>query len=1078
MAAVDQIEASTKTREGASHLTQATEGINRIAPGMSNITENEKMAVEVVNMIDDAINFHQSDCIVRARSKLCDVVRLMKKVDAKDFRTPTKYFWEVVNRGKEVFFEGGVSCAVKHGTIILDLSSSGTQIYENLLTILGAFALETSEFRIAKETFSTLIDSLFDRLETATSRLRDLGAAYNNRGCISLITGDFNQAGNDFENSKRHFYCEKHGKLPGLSVNPMIIAVRSNISRLNLMSRNFAKGLEEQEKLVQECKAKIHELPLQTIFMVMHNQAVLHTTLGNLPKAEKELRWMIWYCRTMKREECDFLLNFVSLQLCEVLLLRGKAREAHVAFPFEALSVHDLIPTLGGLHFNVRMEAFEKMIDVLVKSGEMKDACELLHSGLRIVIDAFGPEHFNVASLLHKQGSILKLMGDVSSAMGKFERSAEILRKIFGDKHPLLIKCYMSLGDVAFQLGPTDKSHLYFQRAMENVEIIYQVSFPDQLSTNYIKITRRSSHISCGIVQGSSRSKIQEHRIEGLVAEYGLALAVLLSRLNVKHASRRFRIRGKQPLQTNSGIVQNSESVLIVSKKCACDLLQSGQALLRQGMTKEAVAFFQRASKYCLSQGHSNASLVRLYTVFSHTSLMDQTKRDKGHVLKKYLEELTDVVTNSRIEDGFMRSSEDTEMLTFDSHLNLKLVLILLILLSIQLKMHDTTFAAYDLYVSLSPNDDKAIFFLNNGLQVYASRTSITCNGKTAVQDFLFSSSIGLIKSDSECHLTGKPLFRSLAYKNNVPTNSLLASYSASAFVDIGDVKRLEQKILSSFQEHFEINFLDTGRKATQVAVDLTPSSCFEQNILVTGSRIELLPLCFSGKDDTEEIHSEGSNISFIFPVLCEKTTCMTFADKLTSCFMFSRIGICLLQQGNSGTISVMRVQNQCLVLTVTDPLKAKITLWYEGRSIKQKVQLIDIAAENHQHSYIESEENPSYCRRAFDKFSPSAILQRAKTRELACETTEVQHQCSQSVEIPIVSDVSSEPNGIPLDDRQMEKPSSSIFSEETASNGIPSFLLKAEYTHTLSFFHDRFTRNSLCCSTHVVLIQSALKQC
>jgi len=693
-----------------------------------------------------------------------------------------------------------------------------------------------------------------------------------------------------------------------------------------------------------------------------------------------------------------------------------------------------MMPTFGGLHFNVRIKAFEKMVDVFVKSGRIRFACDLLQKGLKIVSDAFGFDHFNVASLLYRKGSILKLMGDFSGALENLEWSVEILRDIFGAKHPLLLKCYMSLGEVAFQLGRKDESYLYFQRAMENVEVIYQVSFPDQLSMKYIKITRNANDIPFGFYQ---ERKFREQMVEGLVAEYGQALAVLLSRIDVKdrRASRRTTAKGKQPLQKKKGNVQCPQSVLIISQKCVRDLLQSGQAMVHLGMTKEAAAFFQRASRYCQAyhQGHCSVSLVRLYTMFSHTSLMkmNQSKGERNYILNRYLQEITDVATNSRVENGLESSSKDTETLTFDIQLNLKLVLILLILISIQLKMHDTTFAAHDLYASLSPDNDKEILSFSDPVQVYASRIAISCNGKTAVQDFLFTSAIGFIKNDSEGHLAVKPLFRSLAYKSNVPTNRLLATCSASAFLDIGDVKRLEEKTLRSYQEYLETNYLDSERKATQVVVDITPSFCFEHNALLTGSRIELLPLCLSGEDDTIQMQNETRNISVISPVLWEKNTCMTFADEPTSYFMFSRMGIWLFQQCNSGKISTLRVQNQCLVLTVTDPVKARIALWYEGTSIKHEVQLINIAEENYlsnrsapQHSCAASEENPSYCNSSFDKFSPSAILQWAKTRELSCETTEVEHQCSQSV-------------GTPLNGLQMEKPSSSVVNEETVSGGF-----------------------------------------
>lgn len=651
---------------------------------------------------------------------------------------------------------------------------------------------------------------------------------------------------------------------------------------------------------------------------------------------------------------------------------------------------------------------------------------------MKIVIEAFGSDHFYVASLLAKYGSTLKMMGDVSGSIEKFRRSAEILSVIFGEKHPLLIKCYISLGNAAFQLKRTDESHVYFQRAMENVEVVYQVSFPDQLYPKYVKITTNSKYIPCGILTESKRCLTQEHKIEGLVAEYGQGLAVLSSRLNMRHAFQITTKKEKQRPRGKTAKVPKAETVFMISHKSVRDLLRTGQTLLLLGMTNEATSFFQLASKYCqatdVPQGVPGASLVHFYTELSQTSLTDENKWKIEHVLKSLLEE---VAADSGIESGDERSLEGTEGLTCDCPLNLKLVLKLLILLSIQLKIYDVTFAANDLYASLSHDDENMLLLFEDRLQVYASRTSITCNGKTAVQDFIASSAIGLIKDDSMHHLDTRPLFRSLAYKNNVPTTSFLATYSTSAFLDVDDVKRLEQKALRSFQEFFEINSIENGGGKIQIAVDLAPPSFSEQNIMLTDDRIELLPLCLSEEVDKDEVHDKARNIAVISPGMCEKITCTTFADERTSCFMFSKICLLLLQHSNPGRVSTLRLQEQCLVLTIIDTVKARITLWLEHKSIKQKVQLVR-SAEGHclsQHNCADLVENQSYCSRVLDKFSPKVILNWAKTRGVTCDASSVVQHCSYSLET-----VASEPREILLDGPQTGIENSQIIIDETVS--------------------------------------------
>ena len=1010
---------------------------------------NHEFSEIIVRNLDEAINFYQSDCIVPARAKLQDVFKLVQKVGTKTFGIPTRYGWQVSNRGKELFFEENVNCSLKHGTIILDSSNAGAQFYASLLDILGAFSTQVSEFKIAKETFSILI-ALHAGTSKATSRLRDLAAAYNNRGCLSLIMGEFDQAGSDLNTSLTHLKCEKRKQPSTVRTEAMFIGINSNISRLDLMSRNFTKGLEGQEQLVEICKTKVYELPLQTTFMVMHNQAVLHVTLDNMAKAEEELKWLIMYCKGTRREKCDVLLNFVSLQLCEVLLLRGKPDEAEQVYALESLTserVQEMMPTF--INSNVRIEEFEKKIDVLVQRRKLKFARERVQKGIELVKKSFGADHFNVASLLYKEGSILKLMGDIRGSLEKFKCSAKILRDIFDKKHPLLIKCYMSLGAIAFRLGRTDESHLYFQRAMENVEIIHQVSFPNQLSMKFIKMTKNPKHAQFGGLQGRNT---QEQMIEGLVAEHGEALAVLLLRLHLKKKQpfRGTRNKGKQPLVGKMLNVRCTESVLIVSQKVVRDLLLSGQTLLRHGMKKEAVAFFQQASKHCqayhTAQSHCCASLIRLYNVISQKSLKSKDKLEKNRALNSYLEELKEDIANNGIEDGSERKSEDTEKLALDSQLTLKLVLIFLILFSMQLQMHDTTYAAYDLYTNLSPNDNRFFLTVNDELQVYASRASVVCNGKTAVQDVLVCPAIGVEKTDPECYLSGKPLFRNLSYKNNMPTYSFLAISSSPVFLDVDDVKQLEEKLLRSFQEYLQIKCLDNPCDvATQIVVDLTATSFCEQNIF---SRIELLPLCLSEEVGAEEVHEKGRNISVIYAGLCEKITCMTFADEPASCFMFGRIALWLLQGGKWGTMSTLKVQHQCLVLTVVDPVKARITLWYEDMSIKQKVQVISSAKGIHPSGWIGTRRpscedlmgNSRHCCKEIEQFFVPAIMHWANTHDVRCEVNVVRRQCSYSVKPQIVLDESCEPDSFHLNGLQPKNTFSQISREENVSNYL--FLL------------------------------------
>ena len=827
---------------------------------MCQTEETRKGNEIVVALLDEAINLQQSDHIAASRKKLQCVFQTVRDFGRRFFSEPTKDGLRVLRRGKDLFLEDSVNCSVKHGTLLLDSNYFGTQFYCSLLNVIGAFAVVISEFKMAEEIFSLLID--FHQQSAVTCRKRDLGAAYNNAGCMSLILGNLEKAEDDFKKSLEHLESakERH-QLHGPLLETMSIAIHSNIGRLNLISRNYSKALEKQAQLVETCKSKdVNELPLQVVFTLLNNLTVLYVTLGKFSKAEQELKWMVSYCYKMNREDCDYLLNFVALYLSEVLLLHGKPKEADKAFTLDVDDI-DLVEMFGGLHINVRIETVEKLVDVIVLKGKIRLACELLERGVKILESTFGPNHFNVASLLYKQGTVLALAGEISSAEKKFKCSVKILEETFGIKHPLLLKCYMSLGELALRSKRAGESYFYFQRTMENIEAIYQVSFVNQLSRTYLEITSSNTF---------HRSKIQEDtcKIEGLVAEHGVVLAVLLSRPVVHDDFPPLR-----RTKTNRD-VQCPDSKEIVSFKYTSDFLQTGQVFLRQGMKKEAAAFFQKARTYSMAldatRGSAYACIARLFNVLTEKRLGDRETLEDKHEMLSCLKELKEVSAKISDESSSKRPTEATTTTTvatatatFDDQLNVKLVLIFLILLSIEMKMIDTTFAAYDLYSRISQNEDGFLHVVNGEVQVYASKTSITCNGKTALQDVLVSSKFGLNEIDSQRPRPDDDLYRNLAFKKNAQSDSFLVAYTSSVFLDIEELRALDSKVSLSVQECFQQKCFKTGVEdsATQVVVDLTTttSTCGHHNALLTGSRLELLSLCLL-QGAISEIPQGGKN--------------------------------------------------------------------------------------------------------------------------------------------------------------------------------------------------------------------------
>ena len=897
---------------------------------LTRIRVPSQFSENVVRILNDAIVYHQGDNIVGARRSLRNLFQLLVINKAQCFDFPSKYGLEVLHLGRQLFLEKGVSCSIKHGTLLLDSSTSGAQFYSGLLNVMGAFALLISEFEIANGTFERLID--LHHQSNTTSRSRDLAAAYNNKGCVHLIMGDLLDAHKAFETSLRSL-----GNSNGSSNITQVFAVKSNMSRLNLVFRKYRQALEQQEKLVESCKAtemKDIPYPFEAVFTVMNNQAVLHTILGNFKQAEQALRWLISYCKEMDREDSVYLVIFIRLHLSEVLLLHGKSKEADEVFSIEDLnSLDDIVNRFGNLYMNVRIEALEKLLELYVRRGKVKAALGLLQTTVKILKTVFGPDHFNIASLLYKQGTILSLVGEFSTATEKLKSSVEILRKIFGFKNFLLLKCYMSLGDVTSRMNQVEESYLYFQRATENIEAIYQVSFVDELSLKYKEITRGFK-----IFQTQS---VFDDRIEGLVAEYGHGMAFLLNH-NSNGQLRKCRA-DRKPVTVKKMDGQFSESMSIVSFKYSSDFIKSGQKLLRLGMIKEAAVFFQYAELHCgvhVNQGYPNLGVARLHSIFLKEKYRCHETLKHDHRLRKFLEDLSSVIEARGAQSIVERIDGVVTTMEFDYPRNLRPVLILLLLFSIELKMIETTFVAYDLYSKLFQNESSVPFLLLDGIQVYASKAIITCNGETAVQDILISSQIGLKESDAENASTDTSLFHSLASKENATENAFLVTGRTPFLLDIEDLNTVKEKISLAVQECFQMKCLETEARgvATKVIVDLTPTAKCGL-VLSMGSRIDLLPLCLSEHPNSSVPHKE--TIFEIDTSMHQRITGVTFKDEQTSCFMFKKVALRLLQQRDAGKISSMTLPHHSLSLTVLHPGKVRLNLSQSGKEIIQKIQFV-----------------------------------------------------------------------------------------------------------------------------------------
>ncbi|XP_022782661.1 uncharacterized protein LOC111323546 isoform X1 [Stylophora pistillata] len=519
--------------------------------------------------------------------------------------------------------------------------------------------------------------------------------------------------------------------------------------------------------------------------------------------------------------------------------------------------------------------------------------------------------------------------------------------------------------------------------AMVNIEAIYQVSFVDQLYTTYLEITSNT--------ETSRRDAIQGDKIEGLVAEHGQVFAMLLSKFALPKVDRvppRSKVKGKQPHTRKIRRFQSSEFSLMIGEKHSRDFLLTGQTLLRQGKRKEAVAFFQQAVKYSaayqLTQGYPNGWMARLYNTILKIRL-ERHGFGSYNDLSNYLEELVEVTERRSAND----ISEDAPVVTTDCDLTLKLVLTFLIMLSVELDAIEITFAAYDLYSKLFQDNESKFFFLNDQVQVYASRILMTCNGKTASQDILLVSAVSLNDNEADRSKTDKQLFRSVASRRNVPTNGFLITLMSSTFRDIGELQELEREISLSLHECFRLKCFGSGADSTtRVIVDLT-SKANTTNPMMRCNRISLLSLCLSDELLTET-HHEG-NLCQISSTACQKITRSTFQDEQTTKFMYSQTVLGVLENYRSKICS-LSVQGQCLRLTIREPVKACLVLQNHGRCIQQVFQLVKTTSREESsvrgppgHMYREEEDIAN----EIDEFSMADMHMNllAKQYQVPCQT-------------------------------------------------------------------------------------------
>jgi len=123
-------------------------------------------------------------------------------------------------------------------------------------------------------------------------------------------------------------------------------------------------------------------------------------------------------------------------------------------------------------------ESLNNLAVALTRQGEYKKAADLHRKALNIQILHFGEEHPKVAETLSLFGSWIPVT-NIHEAARMRERSLEIRRSVYGDKHLIVASSYMETGRIKRNLVMPDEAIHDFQKALDIRKLKLGPEHPD-----------------------------------------------------------------------------------------------------------------------------------------------------------------------------------------------------------------------------------------------------------------------------------------------------------------------------------------------------------------------------------------------------------------------------------------------------------------------------------------------------------------------------------------------------------------------------------------------------------------------
>ena len=791
------------------------------------------------------------------------------------------------------------------------------------------------------------------------------GAAYNNLGCVYICKGFFQKAKENLESALSKFKLLKNST-NDREVEVNIVTVLNNLRLVHQAQRDHIADQQVRSELFPMLRQV--SLPPRVTAAVEFNEACTSLENRNPRKALKEFEMLKLFCES-ELNQTEELSICISLKICLVDLLVGNSSKASAIIDTKTLTLAELIERLdvkANFPPDFLIRTAETIVDICVHQGNQDLACKFLVYLLKLCRDRCGESHPTVATILLKQGLVLSNMGKVDQSRQCLTEALEIFTRTFGAVHPNVLKCNVSLARLESREGFQEKSLLYCQRVLENVEEICQVSLVSQLKETFMsKFDRKEISIPEAISE-------EDLKLESLISEFGVEIASVLFQY--------------QPCDLGDATVSSAESRNFASfptspgyldemcAKLSFNFLKAGLGLFNLGMVAQSAVFLLLSCTYTnLFHNYSNCSdaiLVKAIFVLCHLKGMKTQSVPKEQLLRNEFKVLKNCIESR----GKQQDGPERKGLFFQENVNLKVSLALFLRSFVEMELFDMIDAIHGLFFNLQDNHSQGItqVVLVEELKFAFFSSTLDCLGRFVAYDMIFSTPLGTFYKTQISYELGTPaacqnlkgqtslhtyemitqereagtIFRTLALKRDRTRFEqdfrFLVDCPISYGVHTTALKQVNAWSERSVQDTLPQLLLRNQNQeiAKQYFIELEHLNCLEPEHSSLVGDFSLSPLILLAADEVAKSKMQPLAIT-ASEKTCKETVAFTFPDGPTSKFLFGLLlKKVLVDLEKLGEITDVGIVDEHLVLIIKRPSTGQIVVWCEEDSIKIKIQL------------------------------------------------------------------------------------------------------------------------------------------